>query len=304
MLKIISATEVIRANFLRVLLYGDPGIGKTSLGFTALRPFLLNFDAQGIGRASRRLEFGEPEQWEDIIDLQNKPAFWKDYNTLVIDTIGNMIDFFIKNYVKKQNPKYFGAGGEIGLKGYGLMRTIFEQFNQWAYEQKLHIVYIAHATEERLSSNTRMVPDITGGSYDIVRRSIDLIGYYSSVNDRRVIDFTPRDNHLGKDCAKIGSVLVPNDDDPLFENFLELIIDKTLAKMNDLADNQKNITQRIFAFDEMLTGLTIEKCTTLSEVISKEPNRAVKKQMTDMLFKKAGEANIVYDQKNKIFKNV
>jgi hypothetical protein len=303
MLKMISATEAIHYDFLRTLLYGDPGIGKTTLGFTVSRPFLLNFDKQGLGRASRRLDSAEPEFWEDVIALQSSPI-WKDFDTLVIDTVGNMIDVYIKKYVQKQNPKYFGAGGEIQLKGYGYMRTIFENFNSWAYDQKLHIVYIAHATEERLAGGTRMVPDITGGSYDIIRRQIDLIGYYSSVNDKRVIDFTPRDNHLGKDCAKIGSVLVPSDDDPSFETFLGDIIDKTLSKMNELADNQKNIALKLFDFEAMLTGLTVEKCTTMGETISKETNRSIKKQMTDLLFKKAAEAKIEYDQKNKVFKNV
>jgi hypothetical protein len=304
MLKLISAIETIHIDFINALLYGEPGIGKTTLAFTANKPFLLNFDGNGLGRASFRADAGQPDSWEDVIAFQESKAI-QDYETLIIDTVGNMIDVFIKNYVKKISPKFFGAGGEISLKGYGAMRNIFDNFNIWAREQKLNVIYIAHATEERLQNNTKMVPDITGGSYDIIRRSMDLIGYYSSVNDMRIIDFSPRDSHIGKDCANIGSVAVPADNSESFKTFMAGIIEKTVTRMNSLTDNQMNAVKKIYSFEELLVNLTVEKCTEFGQIVNSEPDRNIQLQMRALLLKKASEAGIIFDIKTKKFiKNV
>lgn len=300
MLKMISAIDTIHVDFLNVLLYGDPGIGKTTLAFTAKKPFLLNFDDHGLGRASLRYDAAQPEKWEDVIEFQNS-TLHNEYDTLIIDTVGNMLDIYIKNYIKGVNPKFIGPGGEISLKGYGMMKNIFDNFNIWAHQQKLHVVYVSHATEERLQNNTKMVPDITGGSYDILRRTMDLIGFYSSVNDKRIIDFSPRDSHIGKDCANIGSVEVPGDDKEEFKTFLAGIIDRTVTRMNTLSDSQQNIVSKIYAFEEMLTGLTPEKCASFAETVKKETDRTAQKQMSNLLLKKAAEAGMPFDPKSKTF---
>ena len=45
MLRIVRATEPIPVDHPVLLLFGQPGIGKTSLAFSAKRPLLLDFDA-------------------------------------------------------------------------------------------------------------------------------------------------------------------------------------------------------------------------------------------------------------------
>lgn len=52
-LKITRSDEVIRVDTLCMTIYSQPGLGKTSLSFTASRPLLLDFDKGAPGRGSQ-----------------------------------------------------------------------------------------------------------------------------------------------------------------------------------------------------------------------------------------------------------
>jgi replication-associated recombination protein RarA len=52
-MKVYSANEIIESAGMVALIYGDPGIGKTTLANTAPNPLLLDFD-----RGAHRSSFG------------------------------------------------------------------------------------------------------------------------------------------------------------------------------------------------------------------------------------------------------
>lgn len=53
-LKITRASDPITVNRINMVIYGPPGIGKTSLAFTADSPLLLDFDAGSYRAANRK----------------------------------------------------------------------------------------------------------------------------------------------------------------------------------------------------------------------------------------------------------
>jgi molybdopterin converting factor small subunit len=303
MFKLISQTESIKVDTMKSLIYSDPGVGKTTLAFTTERPLLLDFD-RGAQRASYRLDSVAIDSWEDVIEFQ-KSKMLIDFapKTLINDTIGTMLDNYIAAYVKKENPKYAGAGGELSLRGYGAMLNIFIQYLNWAMSKKINLIFLAHSTEEKQGDKIKFIPHVTGGSYNIIRRTMDLIGFYECKDNKRVIDFSPKDTHIGKDCAEIGSINVPDHRSPEFRTFFQGITDRTLAKMNSLSEYQTEIMNKLYGFETQLTQLTIEKCNIFIEELKKETNSSIQAQMFELLRSHASKANISYDSKAKVFKN-
>ena len=61
-LRIVRSAEPIPVERLNVVVYAQPGIGKTSLAFTADAPLLLDFD-KGAHRAANRKDIVRAERW-------------------------------------------------------------------------------------------------------------------------------------------------------------------------------------------------------------------------------------------------
>ena len=81
-LKIVRAADPIKVERLNVCLYAPPGVGKTSLAFTAEAPLLLDFD-QGAHRAANRKDSVRVTSWSDVADLT--PDDLAPYKTLIVD---------------------------------------------------------------------------------------------------------------------------------------------------------------------------------------------------------------------------
>ena len=304
MFKFIQITDSVKIAVLKALIYGEPGIGKTSLSFTAKKPLHLDFD-KGLQRACYRQTSVEINSWEDVILLQNSKdfeAFAPD--TLIMDTVGTMLDNYIAAYVKKENPKNAQTGGELSLKGYGAMKNIFNQFLNWAISKHINLIFLAHSTEEKQADKTKFIPKVTGGSYDIIREKMDLIGYFESKDNKRMIDFAPRDTHIGKDCAEIGLVEVPSYKGLEYRTFMSDVLERTLTRMNSLSDNQTEIMNKIFMFESQLVQLTVEKCNGFIDTLKDEKDTAIQLQMFELLKASADKVKITYDKNQKVFKNV
>lgn len=300
MFKFIPQTESIKVDILKCLIYGEPGIGKSSLSFTSSKPLLLDFD-RGLQRACYRLDAIQVNSWEDVIELQKSKELTQFApQTIVCDTVGTMLDNYIATYVKKEDPKNSRRGGELSLQGYGAMKNVFQQFFDWSISKRINLIFIAHLTEEREGDNVKYIPKVTGGSYDILRQTMDLIGYMESNQNKRVIDFAPKDRHIGKDCAEIGQIEVTDYRKPEYKTFLQDIIDRTLARMNKLSENQVEVMKKIEAFQSVLTDLSPEGCNSAIDLLKSE-EAAIRVQMFEILKMKAFEAGTVYNAKVKKF---
>src|SRR5438094_161444 len=118
MLKIIKASEPIKVERINLCLYGPPGLGKSSLAFTAKDPLLLDCDG-GAYRAANRKDTVPVSKWADIISITAEDL--KPYKTVVVDTAGRALDFLTADIIAA-NPK-MGRGGALTLQGFGELKA-------------------------------------------------------------------------------------------------------------------------------------------------------------------------------------
>ena len=78
--------------FIKALIYGQAGTGKTTLALSAPKPLLFDFDG-GIHRvnSAHRVDAVQIKKYQDFIDVLAEDL--SAYNTLVIDTGGKMLDY-------------------------------------------------------------------------------------------------------------------------------------------------------------------------------------------------------------------
>lgn len=235
-LQIIDADQPLEVDSLIVVLYGQPGIGKTSLSFRSTGAFLLDFDT-GLQRSVKRGKAARVDSWSDAVEFYQQGKIQElGIKTLIVDTIGTMLDNYIARQVVLDDNRNGKKDGSLAIQGYGAMKNVFNSFVNFMKKEKVDLIFIAHDDEHDDGGQTKKKPKITGGSYDIIKGAADLMGYVCMDNGNRVLDFNPTDNYVGKNSAEFPKLIIPHYSDPTYDNFMGDIIQKCKDKMNALSE--------------------------------------------------------------------
>ena len=206
MAKICKPYEPLTDRLIRILVYGEPGIGKTTFGMTAPKPLLIDCDG-GIDRVSPafRSDFIQVSKWKDISSiLEDKDV--EPYESLVIDTAGKALEYLAIEIIK-DNYKLGTKTGGLSLQGYGALLNSFTAFLRRATVKKKNIIFIAHNKEYKTDEGMIYRPDIVGSNLGAILKEMDLVGFMQSRDNVRTIGFTPQDTYYGKNSCRLEDII-------------------------------------------------------------------------------------------------
>ena len=205
-LNIIPADQPLLVKAIIVYLYADPGLGKTSIGFTGDKAISFDFD-KGSHRTGelRRGAVVQVNQWADVANLTANDL--EPYNTIVIDTVGAMLES-IKTHLMLNNTNK-QKDGSLKLKAQGLANNIFKQYVNSFIASGKDVVFIAHASEDQSGDQVIYRPDLGGKNRNELYRIADIMGYLTTVTtgegkNARVISFKPCPTHHAKNAGGLG----------------------------------------------------------------------------------------------------
>lgn len=230
-LRIVKETEPITIETLTVGLYALPGIGKTSLAFTARKPLLLDFD-KGAYRARNRKDSVPVGSWEDVAGMTQEDL--APYETIIVDTAGRALDFLSADIMAK-TPKH-GTGGTLSLQGFGALKS---RFGSWLKLMKTFgkdVILLAHMDEKMEGDVTKERLDIQGGSKAEIYKSVDAMAKVYVEGKHRKLDFSPREGSLGKNPGQMEVLTIPSFTEQ--PEFLATVIDQIKASLNALSEAQ------------------------------------------------------------------
>ena len=193
---------------LSVLIYGQPGIGKTTLGVSAPDAVLFDYDG-GVQRinGAHQVPTLQPASWEDTnLALKEIQEEMPEVKTIVIDTVGKMLDF-MSAYIIKNDPKMAMRDGSLSLKGYGVRKTMFVNFIKQLAVMGKNVVFVAHEREERRGEETFKRPEIGGSSANDLIKELDLVGYMYAIGKERVITFDPAEYYYAKNTCNLPAAI-------------------------------------------------------------------------------------------------
>ena len=197
----------LRISSVIATLYGPPGIGKTTYALTANNPLLLDFD-RGAHRADGRhgKAVAPVAQWQDVSGL--KPADLDGYDTIIVDTIGTLLDSLAANIVAKDSK--MGYAGNLNLQGYGKLKADFARWLGFLRSIGKDIVFLAHCTEQRQPDGSTVDRiKAVGASRDEVYQQSDIIGRLSINGKDRVVSFDPTEHSYAKNCGLPDQLVLP-----------------------------------------------------------------------------------------------
>ncbi len=191
---------------LKGLIYGQPGIGKTSLALSAPKPLLIDFD-NGLRRVAKQYQTDsvQIESYQNLLDILTKEDI-SSYETIVIDTLGKMIDR-IADWLAVSNPKVKQADGQLSMKGWGNVKAEFQRLLKLLESKNKSVIFIAHEKEEKVGDEVMKRPDVAGSSGKDIVKELDFMGYMSMKGGKRTIDLAPNEAYYAKNSLGLDSFL-------------------------------------------------------------------------------------------------
>lgn len=193
---------------LSVLIYGQPGIGKTTLGVSAPNAVLFDYDG-GVQRinGAHQVATLQPTSWEDTnAALKEIAEEMPEVQTIVIDTVGKMLDY-MSAYIIRNDAKMAMRDGSLSLKGYGVRKQMFVNFIKQLALMGKNVIFIAHEREERRGEETFKRPEIGGSSANDLIKELDLVGYMYAIGKERVITFDPAEYYYAKNTCNLPAAI-------------------------------------------------------------------------------------------------
>lgn len=139
----------------KALIYGVPGIGKTTLALSAPKPVVVNLED-----GAKRIDIPKTPlitNWIDLLSWLNKIYTSTDYETVVIDTVSALEKILVDKTMaddKKERKSLadwgYGTGYEVLAANFSLF---LQQINKARPEK--NILFIGHEKIERYEDPTK-----------------------------------------------------------------------------------------------------------------------------------------------------
>lgn len=187
----------------KMMIYGQAGMGKTTLALSAPKPLLLDFD-NGVKRINMShldgVDTVQVTSWSDVQQVMQEDL--SAYESIVVDTIGKMMDFIISYKCGSRQPS---------IKDWSGINAEFSWFTRTISSFSKHVVFVAHRDTRKEGDDTVFIPSLREKSYNSIVTELDLLGYLEMRNERgvqrRTITFDPTSRNDGKNTCNLQSVM-------------------------------------------------------------------------------------------------
>lgn len=259
-IKIVKSNESIPVTNISMLIYGESGVGKTSLAFTANKTLVLDFDG-GVKHIAERNgnDIVQINKWQDIEELTLDTL--APYDTIIVDTIGKMSDT-LKPYVLNKFPTY-GKNGTPNQKGWGELKQQILSWKNMLMKSGKDIIILAHVIEEKNGDSIIKRFKMEGSAKDDVRADVDMVGYMGIENGKHTIDFNPSESKIGKNRGNIPSQEVKKGHKTFLADLIQFTKNSMNAKSEEMVKAEQGFQVILDKIDSLTTleGFNVELIT-------------------------------------------
>lgn len=296
----IQQGAVARGTRYTCLIYGEPGIGKTTFALGATKPLYLDCE-DGARRVELRnlttIATVNIASFQELLQITTEDI--KPFDTIIIDTIGALI-IKAQEYIMTQKKKQ-----TFTIQDWGTLRTyvlaLFVKFKDKS------IIIIAHTDVEKVGESERFIPQAQGSSINVLETSCDLIGYmYRDKTGMRIIDFTGQLNAYSKNTFYLPpNIIVPKQEENKLNNAFQKIIEAQIKNFRDKEQKDAPVFNELLeTFKAKINAITtLEHCDMiLKEIYDTEDVLSIRAKARELLQEKVIELGYVYDQVEQKFK--
>lgn len=205
-----KASEIKQKNKIVLTIQGLPGTGKTTLALSAPNPVIFDCDGklQKV-ELEHKAHAGivEVESFQEIMDDLKSEAI-KDYDTIIFDTAGALINFLIAHVIKL-NPKNAQADGITPqIKAWGAVKTAFTKLMDYCrITLQKDVIIVCHVKEDKKGEEFKYYMDVAGSSKLFISQKSDLMCMMEMSGKKRVVEFSPTESFDAKSAYGVKGII-------------------------------------------------------------------------------------------------
>lgn len=205
-----------------MLCYGQGGVGKTTFSATAPKPIIADCEngAKYFGLRGIKVDVASIENWNDIVEFY-KLIKVSDYETIVVDPIGELMEKLKAHIVAGKEKKFVQYDGSLTMAGWGEMKDKMRNFIKSLRDLGKHVIIIAHVEEKDDEGKIVKRPKIMTKMSEELVSIVDVVGFMETVRvpnaetgdveDKRIIRVQPSDKYESKDrTGQLGAIIEPD----------------------------------------------------------------------------------------------
>lgn len=304
-----KSNELVIPSTVKMMIYGQAGMGKTTVALSAPKPLLLDFD-NGVKRVNmahlENVDIVQVQTWNEIQQLLLQDyAELRPYQTIVVDTIGKMMDYIIAYCCGNRQPQ---------IKDWGKINQEFTWFTRALSALNKHIVFVAHRDTRKEGEDTVFIPALREKSYNSIVTELDLLGYLEMKSERgiqtRTITFDPTSRNDGKNTCNLPAVMqVPTILDasarPTAPNTFisERVINPYLSMLDIKAEERRRYEELIDTISSDVNEIKDAKAANdfASRIKEYEHIGSSLSKARALFSSRVKELGLVYDSENKTY---
>ncbi len=204
-----------------MLVYGQGGVGKTTFTATAPKPLLADCEngSKYFGLRGIHMDVALIESWNDIEQFYLHVKAHPEYETVVVDPIGELMEKLKIHLLKSKEKKWVQYDGSLTMAGWGEMKDRMRNFVKSIKDLNRHMILVAHVEEKEDDGKLVKKPKIMTKISEELIALVDVVGFMETVRqqgeggemvDKRIIRVQPSDRYESKDrTGQLGSIIEP-----------------------------------------------------------------------------------------------
>jgi phage nucleotide-binding protein len=217
-----KATEMAERK-LRILIYGEAGVGKTTLLSTLPRPCLvIDFEAGADLRlrGEDEIYIAEVNSGDDLRKLLSQlPKLKKNFQSIAFDGFSVFVDRLLKEIIEKRKKAGKLKGDSPGFYEWGQLSAQARGIILSLFKTDAHVIFTA-LSKTKIDRDTGEVlgiyPDMPRSIRRTLRAMVDLEGYlYDEGGEKKIVfqskkgiaEVKDRSGRLSKEPANLGLII-------------------------------------------------------------------------------------------------
>lgn len=296
--------EIDDAVVLNMVIYGQPGTGKTTLALSAPDPVDIDADL-GMKRVEKRFQTTSLplENYDHAVALLEGTEL-APFKTIVIDTLGKFIERMADSLIAKNPKNRRTDSAQPSMQGWGAIKSEFQSFLRKAKKHNKHLIFVAHEKEDKDGDNRIVRPDVMGSSGKDLVKELDIMGYVQMRGDERTISFSPDERYYAKNSLKLPRVIViPNTDTHPNDFITRVVLGRAMERQKEAGVENEKYTALLTNLDGIVKTVTDAKTAdeALATINMSPPmwdsHRVAKKRLQDI----TKSLGLIFDKDAKAF---